>query len=460
MTAMLAALFIFSLFALALHWVLLRIWRYRRCVPYDARRDYLYDFGQTERHEVDFDGRRLAVPALSAECSALILKISLRRAWLGALFDPWISVGGKSLGCTHWFERGARGVRYLNLTELISQEGPCEVTSRHVRILPQTCSLFVFKDRLLPSDRLAVIAPHPDDAEIAAYGLYRAHRDNSWLVILTAGDNTLRYRALAESDRAASELAARLRSTDPLACGALAGISRERIIGLGYFDSTLAEMHRASPAAVASRYGAPSFRDSGLSTMPARGEGPFQGDKEGWGESWPNLVSDLRRVFEANLITAIVCPHPVLDSHEDHFYATLATCEALLQEPRIPAKLLLYTNHHPLSESYPFGPPGAAVTLPPQFETLESAVSLLSHPLEKAMQIEKSFALDCNHALRDLPGSSSPRLSKWLGRVFLGSANYDHSYYRRAIRQNELFFVVQGKAVELLYQAMLSRITR
>lgn len=431
-------------------WPLARLSLYRRSVPYDPTRSYEYGFGAVEQHDVPFDGHSLALPKVPEDCAALLLKLDLDKALLGSFFDPCVHVRFRSRQAENWFERGASGARYLNLSHLHKllqfEAGRAEVALRHVRARPQMAKLFVFKKKLRRDERLAVVAPHPDDAEIAAYGLYRTHHRTAWLVAVTPGDASLRYRAMTGSDAEASQLSANLRASDSAACAALAGIKPERVIGLGYFDSMLAAMHTASPAPVESRYGTATKRDLDL--------------RDGWAASWPNLVSDLRRILQANGISAIACPHPLMDSHPDHVLTTLAVCEAVLAEPALSVKLLLYVNHHVSTEAYPFGPSGSAVTVPPSSQT---ASSVFSHQLDRAAQIEKACALDINHALRDLPSPwlgpmAIKALVDWLRRILLGSHLYDFSYYRRAVRQNEIFFVVSDLEIEKLRDAIVVRL--
>jgi LmbE family N-acetylglucosaminyl deacetylase len=256
-------------------------------------------------------------------------------------------------------------------------------------------------------------------------------------VTVTNGEATLRYRRFASSDEQASAIAGRLRAIDPIACGLWAGVPRERIISLGHYDGMVEKSFRHSPAGIEPLYG------------------------EGDPKSWHELVAQLRSIIERNSITVVCTPHPLLDSHPDHVFSTLAVLKAVLLEPRPNIKLLLYTNHHPQTEAYPFGPMHSATTVPPAQGVIPATKLVFSHPLDADSRHEKILALEMNHGLRDVPmPSRGIRRSAvdLLRRAILGSHLYDFNYYRRSIRQNELFFLATGSDIERLYEATMEAI--
>ena len=90
----------------------------------------------------------------------------------------------------HYFDKNASGRRYLDLSQLLpldpgdevelsSDTGTTWQTNGHV-------SLSTFSNPSIEDKRVLVLSPHPDDAEIAAYGLYSS--SNSRIVTITAGD--------------------------------------------------------------------------------------------------------------------------------------------------------------------------------------------------------------------------------------------------------------------------------
>jgi hypothetical protein len=113
--------------------------------------------------------------------------------------------------------------------------------------------------------------------------------------------------------------------------------------------------------------------------------------------------------------------------------------------------LLLYDNHHRLSEHYPFGSSGDRITLPPWFGGVEF-VSVYSHELDESAQLRKLFALEAMHDLRGPPLRLTGGPFRTFGdRLHQGFQLIrrdpfgDYSYFRRAVRPNELFFVYRPR---------------
>jgi hypothetical protein len=109
--------------------------------------------------------------------------------------------------------------------------------------------------------------------------------------------------------------------------------------------------------------------------------------------------------------------------------------------------LFLYTNHHKESEGYPFGEMHSIVPLPPITKEAIYFNSILSYPLDMKKQNEKIFALESMNDLRQdiewINATKNIRNSiRFLRKQVL---SYDISYYRRAVRSNELFFVIDSK---------------
>ncbi len=81
-----------------------------------------------------------------------------------------------------------------------------------------------------------VIAPHADDAELAAFGLYSQARE-AWIVTLTAGEiETEHYRRMGlRRNSCGGALKGRLRAWDSQAVPTWGGVPAERCVQLGYF---------------------------------------------------------------------------------------------------------------------------------------------------------------------------------------------------------------------------------
>jgi LmbE family N-acetylglucosaminyl deacetylase len=434
-------------------WLLIRSAKYRASVPYDPRSDYQYTLAGEVLPVAKVEQERLVLSPCQE--GSLVVAVIVSPTSLGRFFQPWVEVaqGGKTTRAA--FERGVDGLRYLDLTELLPLSGnPLELTCHYCRIEDQQCSAVRFDRPQLA--KVVAIAPHPDDCEIACFGLTRSKPEHFLWVHVTPGDNTLRYEGAADTDKGASELAARIRSYDALVCGTWAGVAPSRCLSLGYFDSKLQEMFEVAPNPVVSRYGL---------SEPIEFRSPsVQRDRPISGATWPSLTADLRFLIEKHGATVVVTPHPLLDSHADHVYTTLALLEAVLQPPSLPVELLLYVGHHRLTESWPFGEAATNCGMFPALQDDGIAYGVYSHPIDAETQTDKVVALDNQHALREPPlpwrsGESWRWVRDLARRWLLGSHQYDHNYYRRAVRSNELFLVVGSDQLLSLRSALIKRLT-
>ena len=146
----------------------------------------------------------------------------------------------------------------------------------------------------------------------------------------------------------------------------------------------------------------------------------------------------------------MVAPHPTLDPHPDHLFATLAVGEALEAVDAKTSRMFLYMVHNRRSELWPFGPAGSGVSLLPILAADGPCGSAFySHPLSIERQRMKLVALEAMHDLRDIqwpPAAAAhrrasarimPELRAWVH----GMGADPTSYLRRAVRPDELFFV-------------------
>jgi len=148
-----------------------------------------------------------------------------------------------------------------------------------------------------------------------------------------------------------------------------------------------------------------------------------------------NCIENL--LTEKNILT-----HHPNDLHQDHKQTTLSTIE-ILKELNYKTKLLLYTNHLSQSQTYPLGEIGTAITLPPNKKEFYFD-AVYSFCLDDNLQKDKFFALEAMHDLRNPQINISIKHSlKHLNKLIKRKlSTKDKSYYRRSIRANELFFVV------------------
>jgi len=98
-----------------------------------------------------------------------------------------------------------------------------------------------------------MLAPHPDDAEIAAFGLY-ADR-NATIITVTAGNaGDFNYRAQVADPAEHYLLKGYLRAVDSVTVPWQGGIPPEGCVNLGCFDARLPVMHQTPDEAVPGMY--------------------------------------------------------------------------------------------------------------------------------------------------------------------------------------------------------------
>src|SRR5207253_6773002 len=191
------------------------------------------------------------------------------------------------------FERGVNGVRYLNLSGLAGPltSGELRLRGRFCRLLGEP-TLWSFRYPDYRRQRVMVVAPHADDAELAAFGLY-SQADEAWIVTLTAGEiEAEHYQQMGLNPVDAARIKGRLRAWDSIAVPRWAGVPEAHCVQLGYFCLQLAAMQAAPDQPMASR-------EADLSdTRLFRQLNPFSlpGDSDG-APTWTNLLADLRELL-------------------------------------------------------------------------------------------------------------------------------------------------------------------
>lgn len=421
--------------------------RYRSIVAYynyDRSADYIYPpFTDCEIIDVDVDEEGCLVPAMPGSCTVLLeLSVSCSFPLLEGF--PRIRFSSGEFSFQQAFEPGAAGKRYLNLTPLVDRYSASplrvEMKGRHAAWKKQSGRLLLFRNERLQGKKILVVAPHPDDAEIAAFGFGTC--GNTSVVTLTAGDGgRASYFSLIEDRRETYQLKAELRSLESIQMPLLAGHPPGQSMNLGYFDCTLATMHADPTTPVASATTGVDdvmvFRRGSLLTPPhdLRREA-----------TWNNLVADLRNVIEATTPDIVVVPHPVLDCHPDHRFTFLATLQAIRASGHRECSFFLYAVHGELSQTYPFGGSDSIVSLPPWFSPDLPLEGLYSHTLTSSMRVRKLIALDAMSDLRPVPlfyEAAGPvaRLEEFVSLQFKRNQDFDRNFGKKRARFNELFFV-------------------
>ncbi|WP_144175230.1 PIG-L deacetylase family protein [Pseudomonas sp. Kh13] len=405
---------------------------------YAPGEDYAYDFGdQTRQAPASLNGGLLKAECALQGDETLILELRVKSSWLGRFLDPRVELLAGEQADRQTFERGVDGVRFLNLTGFAAplQAGALRLRGRHCW-LPGQPRLWITPAVELQRRRVMVIAPHADDAELAAYGLY-SQADETWVVTLTAGEiEAEHYQQMGLAKAEAARLKGRLRAWDSIAVPRWAGVAQARCVQLGYFCLQLPAMQAAPDQPAASREADLAdirvFRQFNPFPLPADGDGA---------PTWHNLQADLRALLEMARPEVLVMPHPQLDPHPDHICAQAAVLEALQGLAWQPQTLLCYANHLHDNDRWPMGDSGDGVALPPQLSAAQ-AWAPCSLVLDLATQRDKAMALGMMHDLQP-PAPFKRRLRRLLQRWLAGrrpSPYGENEFFRKAVRRHELFW--------------------
>lgn len=366
--------------------------------------------------------------------------------------EPRLELAAGSAAATQYLDPGAHGLRWLNLSRLKGQLGDgveVDVRGQAVEVAPGPAELRLFSNRLELGGRILVLAPHPDDAEIAAFGLY-AGRDASIVTVTSGNAGDANYAAQFPDVAEQYRFKGYLRSLDSVTVPWQGGIPPERCFNLGYFDARLATMHESPRQVVPELYGPNTdvsvYRRVNLSRLLPKG--PRE-------STWAHLVEDLAAVLRKLEPATVVMPHPFLDSHLDHEFTSVALVEALERWDGRPC-FLLYTNHAD-QNLYPYGPAGSGMSLPPWSGPALPVQGVYSHPVSPELQRRQLFALESMHDLRlspaeqaacDTPGAAPHR------EDYPRTPAVD--YFRRAPRAEETFFVFDRDGVQALIREFLA----
>jgi LmbE family N-acetylglucosaminyl deacetylase len=343
----------------------------------------------------------------------------------------------------------ARGARWLNVSSLRSKLRPgavVRIETQALTLAEGSARLRLFDNRLDLAGTLLVIAAHPDDAEIAAFGLYADRR--AFIVTLTSGNaGDMNYAANVSDPAAHYRLKGYLRAVDSVTVPWLGGVPPARTFNLGYFDSLLEAMERSPDVPLAEAYSPNTdvavYRRANIGDLLPKGPRT---------NTWNHLVDDLVTILRKTRPTLIVTPDPRLDGHPDHEYATVALVEAM-RRWHGEALFLLYTNHA-VEDRYPFGAAGTVVSLPPRPAGTVSLASVYSHPTDPQLQLRKLFALEAMHDLRPAPAEQAPGAAERVTRPDYPRIP-EVDYFRRGPRANELFYIYRRDQLLQLGQSFL-----
>lgn len=414
---------------------------------YNPKLDYQFEFNPeyAEVVQLQLNENHLDLPTFPKGFNTVLVEFDIRSTLKGFASEPEVKMIAGTDTLIQNFECRAKGIRYLNISGLTQKETK-EISFEFSGCKPnsKTIKLITYQNINPATSKILILAPHPDDAEIAAYGLYASNPKNTFIATITSGDaGSMRYDELYSDSTEHYIKKGEVRVWNSITVPQLGGIHPEHAINLGYFDASLKMMHNDTTAHGLSRYlktdDIKLFRSTNCTHLP---------DSIQAESTWRSLVNDLKYLLLKEKPGIVVSIYPTIDTHNDHKFTTVALVQAMQELKYDSCQLWLYTNHLPLTKMYPDGKMGSAISLPPHFENNPIYFDrLCSFPLSEKLQSDKALALD---AMNDLRPDTQHRNTKasWLqtkqnfyDKLYLKESDY----FRRSVRSNELFFVIEGK---------------
>ena len=359
-----------------------------------------------------------------------------------------ISVNGCEISNKQYFEANQKGIRYLNITG-IKHVNDISITCENCKISSNN-QLFGFKNPDLTSGPILIIAPHADDAELSAYGLYSDHASNTWIATINTGSNLqgLERQYIQNLDTDISLAEKRkgyIRSWNAMTTPLLAKVPMQQLLSLGYFNISSSSVLN-TPKDIVSH---PSISDISPNDFRQWNNVKLSNDTHNI-NSGAALIQDLVELIEHIKPRTILVTHPEIDPHDEHIASAIALHLALQKSTFIPESILFYVNHLRGIKLFPYGPEHSRTALPPWFKNsslLENS-SCYSHSLSYAKQQEKVLAFDTMHDLR-AKDRLEKKLKRWMNQKIKknGYQYYgNHSYFQTHIKADEVFLSLNGEA--------------
>ena len=437
---------VLALFLVLAVWVvIMRSFKYE----YNQQADYKYDFSSmdSQTFELSLENNRIQVGEMIKGFQTAFIEMDVNYTIKGFTHEPKITMTAGNDTLFQNLECRTKGVRYLNVSQLIQHEaGNIQFEFRGCKPKSASVKLIAYKNLDPSKENILILAPHPDDAEIAAYGLYASNPKNTFIATITAGDaGSMNYNELYIDSTRHYIKKGEVRAWNSITIPMLAGVAPDNCINLGYFDASLRNMHDDTTTLAKSRY----INTTNINLFRSKNCANFT-DSLKSESTWRSLVNDMKYLLLKVKPTLIVSAYPALDYHFDHKFTTVALIQAMQELNYQNCQLWLYTNHLPLTTMYPDGQIGSQISLPPHFENEPIYFDkLFSFPLSKNLQSDKVLALD---AMNDLRPDTEYRYAKVLWdrtkQTFFDKLYLKESdYFRRSVRSNELFFVIEGRNI-------------
>ena len=441
-----------------------RIKKYREDFGYKLASDFKLplDHFNGNTYSVKIDKNKLTLPDKDFHNQTLLLEIDVKSTKLGLILDPFLSVTVGDCAGVQYFERGCAGMRYLNISQFSEcKNAELSLAGTHLCWQAHNARLISMPNPGI-EEPVLVIGPHPDDVDIAAFGLYSNRR--SWAVTVSGGEvGTHSFGGAFSNNEEGRRLRAQTRVLESLYSPQIGGIPREHCINLGYPDGGLEELYQKSGCG--SQKAMPNdlfteLRNLNLNPIPKRNLS---------GPSWNFLVDELKTIIEESRPGTITLPHPLLDLHPDHQFAGLACLKAIANVKNKP-KILLYAVHTPGkgegANIQPVGARNGMVSIPYMHHEQPMFDSIFSLPLDLETQNKKLLALDCYRDIRENedritpPKNTFDALRRAMQDVYRYLVVYSSSFSRRFVRPNEIYYQIELDKLPQWIEYFESRLDR
>ncbi len=357
-----------------------------------------------------------------------------------------ISVNGCKISNKQYFEANQTGIRYLNITG-IKNLNDISITCKNCKISSNN-QILGFKNPDLSSGPILIIAPHADDAELSAYGLYSDYAPNIWIATVNIGSNlqSLERQYVQNLDVEISNAEKRkgyIRSWNSMTTPLLAKVPMQQLLCLGYFNISSSSILNTPKDKVLH----PSVSDISPHDFRQWNHVKLSNDTNNI-NSGAALIQDFIELIEHIKPTTILVTHPEIDPHDEHIASANALHLALQKSTFIPENILFYVNHLRGIKLFPYGPEHSRTALPPWFSNsaLLNDSSCYSHSLSYSKQQEKVLAFDTMHDLRS-KDRVEKKLKRWINqRIKKNDYQYygNHSYFQTHIKADEVFISISG----------------
>lgn len=142
---------------------------------YDVAQDYQYALKNSQHTIIPVLLKQGALTfATTQKWDTGFIRLNISATLTGYFAEPYVEIISGSQRNVLSFERGVQGERYINLPAIDQhKQQSIQLIAHHLTIKDQQANLILFANPSVHKQpRVLIIAPHPDDAEIAAFGVF------------------------------------------------------------------------------------------------------------------------------------------------------------------------------------------------------------------------------------------------------------------------------------------------